>query len=108
MVVLFLHFLFNKHTILIFTLNNIWCIIITIEKQTVRKKVTQNMNKIYQIECLQDDGEWYPLKPIRFYTSYARAHSIIVKRFNNSLAINSGLRIVCYDLANKQVVSNND
>lgn len=66
------------------------------------------MNKIYQIECLQDDGEWYPLKPIRFYVSYARAHSIIVKRFNNSSAINSGLRIVCYDLTNKQVMSNNN
>lgn len=66
------------------------------------------MNKIYQIECLQDDGEWCPLKPIRFYVSYARAHSIIVERFNNPLAINSGLRIVCYDLVNKQVVSNND
>ena len=93
---------------MIFTLNNIWCIIITIEQQTVREKVTQNMNKIYQIECLQDDGEWCPLKPIRFYTSYARAHSIIVKRFNNSSAINSRLRIVCYDLTNKQVMSNNN
>lgn len=38
MVVLFLHFLFNKHNILIFTLNNIWCIIITIEKQKVKKR----------------------------------------------------------------------
>ena len=45
-VVLFLHFLCKKHIILIFTLNHIWCIIIT-KKQTKERltKMTQKINK---------------------------------------------------------------